>query len=1050
MKNIAKVDYRYSDPERPSGSKLNLLEIISLFDNSVSIDWLIQLTGQKISYALQVLNNSIRERIIEEVDPGRYRFRNELPQRTQRNYHDAIPEKERKQIHRDIVTILGNEQLQEPWMIEEIAYHLIQCGQELESCNHLIEAGNLYNQKSEFDAAINCYRKVIDLLRLEKTPEADVLFIETVLKVEEIFVFRQDSQWILDVLNEALKRAERSNNHSTILLIEMFLAITLWQRGDHRQAKKKYDLVSASIDIVDNPDIQRQLMAIRIHFLAWLSRYRESIEAYEKTTQDIVSYPKGKLPLYSSIVVAHVYAIAGQVNTGLGMLESVYAHCIEQKAFYIAGCALVHLAQIFLMLGKLNDSLNTLNKIEKEFPPVDAHLEAEVKEIKAYVLYLMGKRQASEKYLKDYFKFLKDNALARRSTYYLMAFALMIHKGDYAPIEGLNIEDEIARAMQSENLLFKGLAQYSLALLKQENGDDEQSIIDSYQMSLQLLEESGHRFESAKLRIENARLQLSLGNAEAATEVLKPLTSVDSPFNLSTIPNDLKFLLNQRPSEKNILQDILKFGQDMVTIRNDKELVNYVVTTVCSVTGAERAAIFMLKQMNSGNRVTLRATINLTRDDILRSDFTPSMELIEEVAISGEGLIRKIEQSASKKDVPFKTVRSCICVPMVIKNQTVGVLYLDNRFLASAFKKDDLKTLTYFAALAAITIDNTEAYAEINRLNRKLTEEKKYYQEQHLENMNIGSIVGDGQEIQSVLKQIERVAPTDTTVLILGETGVGKELIAGTILDNSLRRDEPFVCVNCSAFSKDLIASELFGHEKGAFTGANERHIGRFELADGGTLFMDEIGDIPMETQVRLLRVLQTKEYERVGGKKTLKSDFRLVAATNQNLEKQVSEGKFREDLYYRLNVFPIVIPPLRERKDDIPLLVNHFLSNFSRKAGKCFNKLSEQQLSQLKTYKWPGNVRELEHIVERAVIMSSEPELRLPDLDIKKPAPDEFDDILTMAEAEKRHLIRALEKTKWKIRGPGGAAELLDMHYSTLRARIRKHNIRKRLLIVR
>lgn len=296
---------------------------------------------------------------------------------------------------------------------------------------------------------------------------------------------------------------------------------------------------------------------------------------------------------------------------------------------------------------------------------------------------------------------------------------------------------------------------------------------------------------------------------------------------------------------------------------------------------------------------------------------------------------------------------------MLRRGKTIGVLYHDNRLFQSTFKKQDLKILSYFAAFAGIALDNAQAYEEINSLNQRLSEEKNYLEEQQLEHLHFEDFVAASPKIQTVLTLVERVAKTEATVLILGETGVGKEMVARAVHQQSLRKDKPFIRVNCSAFPESLIASELFGHEKGSFTGAAKRRIGRFELSDTGTLFLDEIGDISMDIQVRLLRVLQTKRFERVGSSESIQSDFRLLTATNRNLEQAVAQGRFRRDLYYRLNVFPIYVPPLRDRMEDISPLACYFLKKHSDKMSKSFKGISEKEMTKLLTYHWPGNVRE-------------------------------------------------------------------------------------------
>jgi len=351
--------------------------------------------------------------------------------------------------------------------------------------------------------------------------------------------------------------------------------------------------------------------------------------------------------------------------------------------------------------------------------------------------------------------------------------------------------------------------------------------------------------------------------------------------------------------------------------------------------------------------------------------------------------------------------------------------------------------LAHFATLAGFALDNFRAYQEIRRLNQRLMDEKMYHEEKHLQSLHFEDIVGQSPAISRVLAQISQVAATDTSVLILGETGVGKELVASAIHLHSHRNKRPLIRVNCSALPESLIPSELFGHEKGAFTGAIGRRTGRFELADGGTLFLDEVGDLPLEIQVRLLRVLQSKEFERIGGTETLHSDFRLLLATNQDLEQAIKAKRFREDLYYRINVFPLYVPPLRERKEDIPLLAYYFLKIYSTKTRKSFEGIPKKEMDKLMQYDWPGNVRELENIIERGAILSRGPSFQVPSLDTWSSGVfPTNNDVATFKENECRHILQALEKTNWKVRGPGGAAELLDINPSTLSFRIKKLGI--------
>jgi PAS domain S-box-containing protein len=338
------------------------------------------------------------------------------------------------------------------------------------------------------------------------------------------------------------------------------------------------------------------------------------------------------------------------------------------------------------------------------------------------------------------------------------------------------------------------------------------------------------------------------------------------------------------------------------------------------------------------------------------------------------------------------------------------------------------------------------AYAEIDQLKDRLQAENVYLRQEVARKHNFGEIIGQSSALSYVLFRVEQVAPQDATVLLLGETGTGKGVVASAIHIRSARKNRPMITVNCTSLPANLIEAELFGRERGAFTGAHDRQIGRFELADGGTIFLDEIGDLPLELQSKLLRVIQNGEFERLGSSRTIKVNVRIIAATNRNLEEGIRGGKFREDLFYRLNVFPITMPPLRQRPEDIPLLVNHFVIKFNKKMGRKIETVAKDTMTALQEYHWPGNVRELESVIERAIITS--PGIALQVLDrfdtFRKAEPKAGQEVEALIDLELHHIQQVLLKTGWRIEGKNGAALLLGMNPSTLRARMRKFGIRR------
>jgi formate hydrogenlyase transcriptional activator len=387
-------------------------------------------------------------------------------------------------------------------------------------------------------------------------------------------------------------------------------------------------------------------------------------------------------------------------------------------------------------------------------------------------------------------------------------------------------------------------------------------------------------------------------------------------------------------------------------------------------------------------------------------------------------------------------LKSICCLPLITRLHVLGTLNVGST-RERAFSDSDIDFLSQVAGQAAIAIENATSYQEIGQLKDQLAEEKLYLQDEIRTDRNFGEIIGDSPQFRSVLDQVETVAPTDASVMILGETGTGKELIARALHDLSGRRERTFVKLNCAAIPTGLLESELFGHEKGAFTGAIMQKAGRFELANKGTLFLDEIGDIPLELQPKLLRALQEHEFERLGGTRTIKVDVRLVAATNRDLAQMINERQFRTDLYYRLSVFPISVPPLRERVDDIPKLVRYFTQKFARRMNKHVESISQETMDALVRYPWPGNVRELENLIERAVILTRGTTLQIPISELRS-ASTETASPVTLEEAERDHIRRVLERSNGVVGGPNGAAAKLGMKRTTLQSKMKKLGIAK------
>jgi formate hydrogenlyase transcriptional activator len=501
------------------------------------------------------------------------------------------------------------------------------------------------------------------------------------------------------------------------------------------------------------------------------------------------------------------------------------------------------------------------------------------------------------------------------------------------------------------------------------------------------------------------------------------------------------------------LELLLELTNHVVSNLEFRDLLRTVVTSTRRVMGCDGVGITLPD--SDHRRLRIYALDFPLKDDSVQEESLVPVDDDVSAAVFRTGKLwcGSVQEARrlGMKDSGHPAIGTVCILPLVSRGRVLGtfgaVKYQDNAF------SGDIEFLTQIANQVAIAVENALAFGEVRELRDQLAKEKLYLEDEIRSEMNFTQIVGRSACLRRVLKQVATVAPTDSTVLVYGDTGTGKELIARALHDLSSRRSKPFVKLNCAAIPTGLLESELFGHERGAFTGAIAQRIGRFEVADGGTIFLDEIGEIPLELQTKLLRVLQEREFERLGSSRTLRTDARLIAATNRDLEAMVSEQKFRSDLFFRLNVFPVHVPPLRERQGDIPLLVRHFTQQFSRRMKKVIETIPSEAMDALCRYHWPGNIRELQNVIERAVIISAGPALRVDVTDLKfpkaghpaeEPASPKLTNTLhdVLNETQRQQILKALKECNWVVSGPSGAAAHLGMKRSTLQLRMHKLGI--------
>jgi transcriptional regulator with GAF, ATPase, and Fis domain len=1022
-----------------------ILSLSSMFEGEFTLDWLEELTRLKASFILGVLEEESQNGLLKRIKPAVYIFK-----RTRRNeWIKDLSEEEKRMFHRTIATILMRELPGDDSIVLEIAHHLLQIKTNPTEAQWLMKAGEIFAGQLKSENAKLCFGHVVDSLSTQHGVDEDLLYIKAVISHSNGYSGRDQIEGHQAQLKQAKERAKKNDRQAYVHLLEMHIAKFERLNSEFNKSFKRFNHALDQLKATNDVELLAASTTVNLSFNFWQGRYRDVIEIYENTVPEVQNLPIGYFPVLVATMVGHSYAMAGQVTQGLGMLDSLYAYCLENKNIFLASHGSSTIANVMLSIGNIDSSLNYLKSSLKE---ADQSNNIWTKALVALMLSIIYfKHKNNRKKAETHFgQFLRLKDISRGNLLmmpYLLELSWLMKNSGFPKANEISIETEIERTLELKNWFIRGLAHRYQAMLGKLNGWPDKKVSRSFSQSAIWLKKAGGQIDCAKTHFELARHLLSQGNPKKAQTVTETAAQMLSSHETDLIPDDLRSLISEKNQESHVLSEIIDMTDHIAANLNDKKFLQTIITTVNRLTGAERGLLLLKTNGSDPSQLQLRVSKNFTIEQYFAKNFDDSRKMIADVILSGEGCIAA-KGAPQKIDARLKEIiRSSICVPLIFKHRCIGALYHDNRMLVNVFKESDLKLLNYFASLAALCLEYENAQEEIERLHNEVAEDKFYHPSETKKTNQIEGMIGESRAFNQVITQIDQIAKTDISILLTGETGVGKNLVAQAIHRYSLRSKADLINVQCSSLTESLITSELFGHEKGAFTGAVHKHIGRFEMADGGTLFLDEIGELPLEVQARLLRVLQSKEFERVGGgKEIITSNFRLITATNRNLQQEVQAKRFREDLYYRINVFPIHIPPLRERREDIPQLVNHFLAVYNKKHGKHHDKIPRDVMNRLVQHNWPGNIRELENVIQRGVITSSEPYFQLPPLKPVEPESTYHRSFTSLAENEKKHIESALRRTGGKIHGPNGAAKILEINPSTLTSRMKKLGIKKRM----
>ena len=897
-------------------------------------------------------------------------------------------------------------------------------------------------KREEFETALNHLERVVSLLTpLQRQRNSETLLISTVLTLSDLQLrLGQRLSQVPKLLTQAKMAAEHLGDLRSRALINLHLGRFSYVTDNLSGALATLASGLDEVDELGDEDIIARTTEFAGMYYFLQGMYKDAIKYLDRALLSSDERQNGLVNFFLPYTFGYCAAFLGQFNRAVGVLDYNRRRYVRNSDPGLAAYFQSALGIVMLMMGETQRAHTHLNQARDAGRMLKNHPSLLAARIGlAFYHYLQRDlNQAARIMTESIFEAAQANYEVRNYIFpFLLDLFFELHRAGLQPIaNGYDFDRDIRKTLDGPNIHLRGVAHRIQAMRAINNHEDPDRIRADLESSERYLKHSGDPIELAKTRVHAARLLANAGEHFGATQKAQKAWRVLSIYNSAYFPDELKPLLhtgnkkNQGShSQPAIAERFMEMLEELIPCTNLDELLNRVVVISSKFYQAERGGMFWFQDTSSDGGPKLRAAYNLSIEETMAEEFHPNLDIVFKAFKKNQPMVAK----------NVSGVRAVLCLPFEIRSRVQGVLYHDTTYTPECFDLLDKETLGRVTRHMSSYIERIWDYS-------RLVEKKALRfsgQAVQSDNRDRSGIIAESRIMAKLLKQADQAADSDASILILGETGVGKELLARRIHHVSPRSQCPFIVVDLTAVPDGLVESELYGHEKGAFTGAHQQKPGRLEMAHRGTLFIDEAGEIPLSMQAKLLRTLEEKSYRRIGGTRTQFSDFRLLAATNRDLKMEVDQGRFREDLYYRLNVVPLHIPPLRERGKDIILIAKHFLNYYSRKHHRPGLSLPRDEQVKLLDYHWPGNVRELQNAIEQAVLMATSDMVELrafskPEAGLDHP----FLDLPTMDDLQRRYIQFVLDSTKGQIAGPDGAANLLGMKRSTLYSRMKKLGI--------